>query len=344
VNTNHEQLAHRFSSFAEEARELASPLYEALSRQIALDPDVLAVAVHVRRPPVPNTLFAAVHFLLMENPDHELAGFYGSLCEEPLAASAAYPVFREFLLSHRSELIPLLETRITQTNEVSRCSYLLPSFTAVHGAAGDLPLALIDVGCSAGLHLLWDRYHYDYGDVQVGDPGAAVTIKCQLRGKVIPPLPLTFPDTAFRVGIDLHPVDLTDPVERRWFEALIWPEHADRRRLAKAAIGELLDHPPRVIAGNAVEVLAAELRSVPVDTALIVCNSHALYQGGAEEIDALEEVLRACSTARPIHWLFCEGYEVRLRTLRDGGLTEKKLANKDGHGRWLEWISSRFLR
>ena len=79
----------------------------------------------------------------------------------------------------RARLIPLLETRITQTNEVGRCSFLLPAFTAVHQSADGGPLALVDVGCSAGLHLRWDRYYYDYGVAQVGDPRAAVSIRCE---------------------------------------------------------------------------------------------------------------------------------------------------------------------
>ena len=45
-----------------------------------LDEDLLGIARHVRRPPVPNVLFAAVHFLLAEAPEHELSVFYGSLC------------------------------------------------------------------------------------------------------------------------------------------------------------------------------------------------------------------------------------------------------------------------
>jgi hypothetical protein len=305
-----------------------------------MDSDLLAVACHVRRPPVPNVFFAAVHYLLAEKPDHHLARFYRSLCDEPRDPDDAGPPFRDFVLSNTATLIPLLETRITQTNEVSRCAFLMPAFTAIHLSAGEQPLALIDVGCSAGLHLLWDRYYYDYGIARVGDPRSPVRIVCELRGDITPLLPKHFPACTFRIGIDLHPVDLTDAVERRWFDALIWPDHPGRRRLAAAAISELLRYPPAIVKGDAVHVLETELRTVPRGTCLIVYNSAALCQGGPADEHAIAEVLGACSTYRPFHWLHCERDEVLLRKIVNGTITETKLANKDGHGRWIEWLHS----
>jgi hypothetical protein len=338
MTANLARLSDRFSRFAEEARTYDGPLYAALSMQIAADIDVLAVATHVRRPPVPNVLFAAVHFLLADSPYHPLAAFYGSLSEQPRSPDEAYPAFRDFVLSNRSQLMPLLETRITQTNEVGRCSFLLPAFTTVHQLAGGPPLALIDVGCSAGLHLRWDRYHYDYGNVKAGDPQATVSIECELRGSIQPPVGGPFPECAFRIGIDLQPVDLNDPEERRWFFALIWPEHADRRRMARAAVDALLADPPHIVKGNAVTELGVQMRSVPAGTRLVVYNSAALCQGGSLEVDAVAKVLTDFSHQRPIGWLFCEGEEVLFRQLENGRMVETKLANKDGHGRWLEWI------
>jgi hypothetical protein len=310
----------------------------ALSRRIADDEELLGIARHVRRPPVPNVFLAAVHFLLAEAPEHELWAFYASLYDDPRPPVEAYPAFRDFVLSNTARLIPLLDTRITQTNEVGRCSFLLPAFTIVQQAAGGAPLALIDVGCSAGLHLRWDSYYYDYGIAHVGDPRAAVSIRCGLRGSVMPPLPVLFAECRFRVGIDLNPVDLRDPIERRWFEALIWPEHEGRRRLAAAAIDELLRDPPTIVRGNAVEVLAGELAAVPSGAALVVYNSAALCQGGDAEKKAIADVLVAFSFRRPFHWLYCESQEMLLRAIDRGGITETKLANIDGHGRWLEWL------
>jgi len=331
-------LADRFNRFAVEARTYAGPLYAVLAGEIARDEEVLALAARVRRPPAPNVLFAAVHFLLAEAPGHPLAEFYGSLSDRARPPDGAYPHFREFVLGNRPHLIPILESRITQTNEVSRCSYLMPSFTFVHRMRREQPLALIDVGCSAGLHLLWDRYFYDYGGTCAGDPRAVVRITCELRGDRMPPLPQRFPECVFRVGIDLHPVDLTDDVERRWFDALIWPEHARRRELAATAIAELQRDRPRLVQGDAAAVLPEQLKHVPRDASLVVYNTAALCQGGTVEQEAVASVLKAVSFERPVEWLYCETEETVLRSIANGRLGERKLANMDGHGRWLEWL------
>jgi hypothetical protein len=333
-----DRLAGVFERFGDEARTYAGPLYEALSHEISRDKEVLEVARHGWRPPIPNVLFASVHFLLAESPEHPLARFYGSLSGNVGPASGAYPHFRDFVLANRSRLIPLLETRITQTNEVGRCSYLLPAFAAIHRTADGRPLALIDVGCSAGLHLIWDRYFYDYGDISAGDPVSPVKIACELCGDIRPPVPQRFPECTFRLGIDLQPVDLANPVERRWFESLIWPEHRSRRQLASAAIGEFLRDPPRLVKGDATEVLATYLNEVPPDTCLVVYNSAALCQGGTVEEEAVKSVLAAFSSRRRIEWLYCEREVVLRRTFVDTHMVEQHLANKDGHGRWLEWL------
>ena len=168
-------LSERFRQFADEARTYAGPLYTALSRQIAEDEELLGVARHVRRPPVPNVFLAAVHFLLAESPEHELSAFYASLCDDPRPPAEAYPAFRDFVLSNTARLIPLLDTRITQTNEVGRCSFLLPAFTAVHQSAPGRPLALsmsaAALGCISGgiattTTTVWRKS---------GDPRAAVS-------------------------------------------------------------------------------------------------------------------------------------------------------------------------
>jgi hypothetical protein len=336
--TEIDHLSRRFAQFAEEAHDLSCPLYEHLSRRIAKDEPLLRIAGEVRRPPVPNTLFAAVHFLLMDTPSHPLAQYYGSLCRAPRPASEAYPDFRDFVLANQGRLIPLLRTRITQTNEVRRCSYLLPAFSEIYESAGRRPLALIDVGCSAGLHLIWDRYAYDYGSIKVGRADAPVVVRSELRGPISPPIPSSFPECAYRLGIDLNPVDLTDPFERRWFEALIWPDHQDRRRLAELAIEEWLSDRPPMVKGDAVSTLSGPLREAPADTTLIVYHCHAMCQSSAREVEAFGDFLTAFSSVRTIYWLACEGSEVELRMLKNGEVMKRHLAHKDGHGRWLEWL------
>ena len=119
---------------------------------------------------------------------------------------------------------------------------------------------------------------------------------------------------------------------------MIWPEHAARRRLAEAAIAVLLRDPPRLVKGDATRVLEAQLEDVPPDTLLVVYNSAALCQGGVADQNAVRSVLAAFSGRRRGVLAIVQNEEVLLRTLDNGHMMELKLANKDGHGRWLEWL------
>src|SRR5260370_17991498 len=113
------------------------------------------------------------------------------------------------------------QPRRTQTNEPARCATLLPALAALPG-----PLALIEVGASAGLTLLFDRYSYDYDGHRIAgcDPDAP-TLRCAVRGPV--PLPARVPDIAWRAGLDLNPLDVTCEDDVRCLSCLVWPGERD---------------------------------------------------------------------------------------------------------------------
>src|SRR5690348_8572148 len=229
-----DRVASQFRNFAEvEAPGNGAPLYANLAAVVAGDHELCALAGEAQpgQPP-PNMLFAAVHYLLAADAAEPLAAYYASLRAEPRDGDPG-SLFRDFCLSHSAEITALLRTHMVQTNEVRRSALLLPGFATV-AASRRKPLALIEIGPSAGLNLLFDRYAYDYGAITAGDHASSVKLDCPSRGA---PLPLEsgVPAVASRWGIDLNPLDLRRDEDRSWLEALIWPEHADRRALLKAA-------------------------------------------------------------------------------------------------------------
>ena len=151
------QLAERFATFARLEATGVSPLYAELAQAVSRSQELLGIASCVRpgQPP-PNMLLGAVHYLLLSGVQHPLRAFYPSLggTEPP---SDAFPSFREFCWAHRPEIEAILRERRVQTNEVSRCSILLPGFAVVQRRSGTSPWTLFDVGASAGLHLLGPR-------------------------------------------------------------------------------------------------------------------------------------------------------------------------------------------
>lgn len=133
-----------------------SPLYARLARGIAERPRLLELC-EGRRPgqPAPQLLFAAVHSLLLSGYDHPLAAFYPTCADDPTDPRVVDPIsaFHSFCLSHESRVRDLVATRRGQTNEVGRSAVLLPAFEHVSRAAGRTPLALVEIGASAGLNL-----------------------------------------------------------------------------------------------------------------------------------------------------------------------------------------------
>ena len=256
-----------FHGFARvEAPGLDSPMYAELAYGVSLDDELLALAALKRRgQPAPNMLFAAAQYLLLCGVAHPLAAHYPVIAGTPRPPVPAFPLFRDLCLSQRGRIAELLRVRRTQTNEVRRCACLLPALALVAGEAS-APLALFDVGASAGLNLNFDRYAYRYrcqgGEtLRWGEEDAPVRIDAELRGAgAMPPLPPAI-EVASRDGIDLHPVDVQDADQLLWLRALIWPEHEDRHQRLLDAATVLQRSPVRLHAGD-VGYPAPGLRSV----------------------------------------------------------------------------------
>ena len=340
------QLGRTFNRFSEETYAGSSPLYATLSKTIAEDIDVLGIASSARGRPVPNLLFAAVHYLLMSGADGTLSTFYPSLTPDPRPNREVYPHFREFCLAQESAIRELLSTRLVQTNEVGRCAYLMPAFSLIAEENPGLPLSLVDIGTSAGLHLLWDRYSYEYtGHAVTGDTSSPVRIRADVRGNDVPPIPASFPSVAFCIGLDLNPVRLTDSDPALWLRALIWPEQERRAANLEAAIGLAIDNPPTLLAGNALETLPGVLDQIPAESNLCIFHNYTLNQFSLEDRSRFDALLDEYSKDRDVHLLSGEGlwgYDyatLELVSIKGSNRSTRKLANVDFHGKWLEWVA-----
>lgn len=204
---------------------------------------------------------------------------------------SGYDEFRRRLVEDWPAMRAVVTARSTQTNEVGRCAALLPVLADLPG-----PLALLEVGASAGLCLLLDRYRYDYGGGTVlGPADSPVTLSCELRGD--PVAPAALPEIVWRAGLDLHPLDVTDADAVRWLETLVWPGEERRlQRLRDAASLAAVD-PPRVDRGDLRTDLARLAAEAPGDATLVVLHSAVLAylpsgdrHGFADQVSALGAV------------------------------------------------------
>jgi hypothetical protein len=318
-----------------------SPLYSSLSARILEDDEVLGLAAEapVGQQP-PNLLFGAVHYLLLGGFKHPLARLYPSLNGGREIDEDPYPAFRDFCLGNRARVAELLQSRRVQTNEVGRSSALQPAFSVVARRSG-LPLALLEIGAGAGLNLLGDRYRYSYGAAEDGDPGSPVLIECRLRGGLRPPPGIA--PVGWRAGIDRSPVDVADADQALWLRALVWPDQPSRAELLLAAIEVGRQDPPRLIEGDATEILPEVLAEVPADAALCVFSSFTLYQFRPEQRARMEDAVRTAARSRPVYrigleWFPGEKPYLELEEYRDGRRAQTRLAAAHDHGQWLEWL------
>jgi hypothetical protein len=261
--------AENYARFAYHARS-ESPRYEEFGLGVSTDAAVLALLERLPEPKrQPNLLFGVVGFV---------AG-----------VPADYAAFRGIVLARWDEISAQMSTRSTQTNEAGRCATLLPFLARL-----PQPLALLEVGASAGLCLLPDRYRYDYTEVggavsTVGAPGAFPTLPCRLEGIEAPG---AVPTVAWRAGLDLHPVDAADPDAVAWLDALVWPEAEDRRARLHAALAVARADPPRVVTGDLRLDLATLAAQAPPDATLVVFHSAVLAYLEREDRVAFARAVR----------------------------------------------------
>ena len=333
--------------FAHDAKRTGSLLYSRISAGIGQDAELKALCAHARPgQPHANMILGAVHFLLLRGSDHPLKRFYGTLGGAVSAeAIDPFPDFRDFVRRHRDAILTLIETRVTNTNEIGRSALLHGAFRQV---AYETPqaLSLIEIGPSAGLNMIWDSYGIRYlrngAAAATVNQAAPLMIDCELRGDRTPPV-APAPNVAGRVGLELHPVDLSKADDRDWLRALIWPDQTARLARLDRAIELFMTRRPVIRAGDALNLLPEALAEVPSDQVACVYHTIAIYQFSREMKQALEDLLIVAGLRRPV-WRICFEFDGELYILSairyvDGLRKEKRLASCHPHGTWLEWLA-----
>jgi hypothetical protein len=311
--------ASRYRRFAEVEVRPFSPSYEQLCLGVAGDTTLLARLAELPPPKrQPNLLLAAVRFL---------SGPVGS-----------YPAFRDFVLTRWDDVAATMQARRTQTNEPRRCAPLLPALAAL-----PQPLALIEVGASAGLCLYPDRYAYRYtvGDREHRIGASPVELRCAADAPV--PLPSAVPQIAWRAGLDLNPLDVRDEEDMRWLESLIWPEQSERFELFRGAVELARADPPRLVRGDLLRDLPALAAQAPSDLTLVVFHTAVLGYVDATGRAAFTDTMRSLDAT----WISNEmpglvpgtdvdtGGVARIVLARD----QQPLALAGAHGQSVTWLS-----
>ena len=297
--------ADRYRRFAAREARGESPCFEAWALGVAGDAEVVALLDTLPEPKrQPNLVFAAARFLGL--------------------AAGPYAGLRDMLVGRWADVRNIILARRTQTNEVGRCATLLPVLAAL-----PQPLALLEVGASAGLCLYPDRYSYRYDDRPVLG-SSPVVIECATTGDV--PVPVALPEVVWRAGVDLNPLDVRDQDSVRWLETLIWPEHDRRRARLAAAVAVVRAAPPRIVQGDLNEVVAGLAAEAPTDATLVIFHSAVLAYLAPDERARFAATVRGLDA----RWLANEGtHDGSFLVTLDG----TPVARAAAHGHSLHWIS-----
>jgi hypothetical protein len=304
---------------------------------VAGDDRLLAIAAQARAGQLPsNLLLASVHYLLLRDGGHELASWYRSL--GGTATGDPGPAFTEFCLSRRAEIADLMRHRLVQSNIVKRSAALRVGLAAVASTTPE-QVMLVEVGSSAGVHLRFDEYRYELAGRTWGTASSPVVVSTEWREGAAPPDLDRIPMIADRVGVDLNPIDATDPDARLWLRALIWPENTTQAALQDAALRVVADDPPRTVAGDMAVVLPEVVAGVPRGMPVVVFHSATRLHVPAERREGFDAAI--AEIARD-HELFHLSYEAAdsdapafTLELRRGDRTARVLAIGDGHGEWM---------
>jgi hypothetical protein len=256
-----DQIVELYAQFADRQARGSSPSLESWARTVVDDPAVrsrLATLPTAKRQP--NLVFACLRW-------------HGA---QPGDADS----LRDGVLDHWDRLRTTILKRSTQTNEPARCAVLLPLMHQIPG-----PIALIEIGAAAGLCLIPDYYSYVYSGGTIVHPPAGpspVVIGCEITAGTVPPS-LATPDIVWRAGLDLNPLDASNPDTAAWLMTLVWPEHDDRRDRLMAALKLAANASIRIDRADLRDGLGALLAEVPSDATVLVQHSATLAYLSAED-------------------------------------------------------------
>jgi hypothetical protein len=316
-------IRERYVGFSNYQARGVSPLYQELSSAIAESDELLDfVASLPHDKQQPNLVLAAIRW------------------ECGLPADGADLLLR--LRGAAERVRSTVVMRDTQTNEPARCATLLPILTSL-----PQPLALLEVGASAGLCLLPDRYGYRYGGVEIAAPPDTDAPVFECRTSDVDTMPRSVPDVVWRAGLDLRPIDLSDRDQARWLRNLIWPGQEKRRTRFDQAMEVARDDPPRVEQGDLVQDFERIAAEAPSEATLVIFHTAVLNYVAEEERDRFVRMVSDLDAV----WLSNEGMSVfpRLTAAAGQGLPRDRfLLSVDGvptaltgfHGQTFEWLEA----
>jgi hypothetical protein len=142
-----------------------------------------------------------------------------------------------------------------------------------------------------------------------------------------------------RTGLDLNPIDPGDAEQRAWLEALVWPEHHQRRKRLRSALDTIAGLAVEFVKGDALLTLGKVLADLPEGEPAVVMNSFAMNQFTAEGRRRIDEIVAFGRRTRSIHRISFEllpRSDDWTRLTVDDGSGLREIGQAHPHGEWVE--------
>jgi hypothetical protein len=288
---------------------------------------------------LPLRVAGGLHALHLSGIAPELAPIYAGEEADDTA------VIAQVIAAHEAALLPWLDGP-PQTNEAGRSANFIAAMLWLAHQGLPPRFECLEIGSSAGINLMLDRYAYDLGGVKVGPKDAVMAFQPEWHGAPPPARDIAIASTK---GCDVAPVDLTDPAQALRLKAYIWPEHTVRFERMDAAIRAASERKPDLMAINAAKFVEVELaKPQAAGTTRMLMHSIVWQYVPADQqarVTAAMEAAGARATPeRPLAWVMVEADRSVHRhklTVRywPGGAGETQLAWSHPHGADVEWVA-----
>ncbi|WP_025899340.1 DUF2332 domain-containing protein [Sneathiella glossodoripedis] len=283
----------------------------------------------------------ALHAIVLEKLNPNLAEIYKSHAKG-VTDNQLMAAIEEAVEENEDFVLQYLKSA-PQTNEVRRAGILLPAFMEVAKRTGINKFVMSELGASAGLNMLWDKYRYDYGGVNFGNSNSPVRICPDVSGQ-LPEFQNV--DVFDRSACDLNPVDVTLEKSVTRLLSYIWADQQDRIDRTRNAVELFKGTSASVEKSDAIEWLDLRLQQKYSGAVHIIYHTIAWqYFPDERQVQGrniIEQVGRNATDNAPLAWVFLEADDVApgaglYLQLWPGG-QKILLGRGDYHGRWINWL------
>jgi hypothetical protein len=318
---------------------LCGAIADGLTRDSRIGARVLDWPGEPTRDALPLRFIGGLHALVQAGADERLAAIFRGEVTDPETMAAD---LNNVLVAHDNTLLPWLDGP-PQTNEPGRSGALITGLLEIARRHGP-KIELLEIGSSAGLNLLINRYAFDLGGLKVGPVESPVTITPGWTGERPANVPIEFVSVR---GCDVQPLDATDPAVEARLSAYVWAETPLRAERLKRSIAMQRDHAVDLVKADAADWIEARLAEPQAAGVTRVLMHSVVWQYLPETVAermrvAMNAAGERATAERPLGWVMMEpdrafAHQVVRVKSWPGHAEWRMIATAHAHGTWVKY-------